>query len=196
MKKQLFNTKYYTTEELKNCGFRKIGKNVKIHENINLVGIENISIGSNVRIDPYASIVASGPIHIGSFIHIGSYCSLIGAEGIFMDDFSGLSQGVKIYTKSDDYSGLHLTNPTVSNKYTNAQRGPVVLKKHVIIGSGTVILPGIEIGVGVSIGALSLVNRSLKEWGIYSGIPVKRLKNRSKNLLKLEKEFLEMVKED
>ena len=95
MSEALFQSIYYTDQDLKNCRFRKIGKNVMIHENVNIYGIENISIGNNVRIDPYVSIVASGPVSIGSFVHIGSYCLLSGAEGIRMEDFSGLSQGVK-----------------------------------------------------------------------------------------------------
>jgi galactoside O-acetyltransferase len=190
MNRQIFKSSYYTEKELKFCGFKTIGKNVKIHENVNIHGVENISIGSNVRIDPYVSIIATGPVNIGSFIHIGSYCLLIGAEGIVMEDFSGLSQGVKIYTRSDDYSGQHLTNPTVPDKYTKAKKGAVILKKHVIIGCGTVVLPNVAIGEGSSVGALSLVTINLPKWGVYAGIPVKRLKNRSKNLLKIEKELL------
>ena len=36
---------------------------------------------------------------------------------------------------------------------------------------------------------LTLVNKDLRSWGVYAGIPAKRLKSRSKNLLKLEREF-------
>lgn len=174
MSETLFQSIYYTDQDLKNCRFKEIGKNVMIHKNVNIYGIENISIGDNVRIDPYVSIVATGPVSIGSFIHIGSYCSLIGAEGIIMEDFSGLSQGVKIYTRSDDYSGHNLTNPTVPNKYLGLKKGSVELKRHVIIGASCVILPGVIIGEGSSVGALSLVTESLPKWGIYSGIPAKK----------------------
>lgn len=44
---------------------------------------------------------------------------------------------------------------------------------------------------GTSIGANSLVLKSTEPWGIYAGSPIKKLKNRKKDLLKLEKEFLE-----
>ena len=195
MKNQIFRSTYYTEKDLRTCGFKNIGQNVKIHENVNIHGVENISIGSNVRIDPYVSIIATGPVNIGSFIHLGSYCLLIGAEGIFMEDFSGLSQGVKIYTRSDDYSGQHLTNPTVPDKYTKAKKGTVILKRHVIIGCSTVILPNVTIGEGSSVGALSLVTKSLPKWGVYAGIPAERLKNRSRNLLELEKELLKDMQE-
>jgi galactoside O-acetyltransferase len=60
----------------------------------------------------------------------------------------------------------------------------------VIIGANSVILPDVTINEGSSVGAMSLVNKTLNSWGIFCGVPVKKLKNRSKHLLKLEKEFL------
>ena len=107
-----------------------------------------------------------------------------------MGDFSGLSQGVRIYSGTDDYSGQALTNPTVPHQYLNVHIAPVRLGRHVIIGSGSVILPGVTIGEGSAVGALSLVTKSLDDWGIYSGVPVKRLKSRSRKLLELENDLL------
>ena len=56
-----------------------------------------------------------------------------------------------------------------------------------IIGTQSVILPDVTIGEGSSVGAMSLVNRSLEPWGVYFGVPARRLKERSKDLLELEK---------
>jgi len=192
MNNALFKNRYYNDTDFKNCGFKNVGKNVKIHENVNIYGIKNIVIGDNVRIDPYVSIIASGSIIIGSYVHIGSYSLLIGAEGITLENFTGLSQGVKIYTRSDDYSGNYLTNPTVPKKYLGLKKGPVLLKKHVIVGANTVILPGVIIGEGSSVGALSLVTKSIPGWYICAGIPAKKIKTRSKKILKLEKELLKL----
>jgi galactoside O-acetyltransferase len=66
-----------------------------------------------------------------------------------------------------------------------------MLKRHVIIGAGTTILPGCVLGEGASVGAMSMVTKSLDPWGVYFGIPVRRLKARKKKLLDLEREFLE-----
>ena len=52
------------------------------------------------------------------------------------------------------------------------------------------IFPGVEIAEGCAIGALSIVNKSTEPWGIYFGTPVRRIKNRSKNLLELEEKYL------
>lgn len=187
-----FDVGYFTEHELQAFGFKAVGKNVRIAKNCTIHGLHNISIGSNVRIDGYSTIVAGDGIGLtlGSFIHIGGYSLLSAGAGITMEDFSGLSQGVRIYSRTDDYSGRFLTNPTVDPRYTGVTEGPVVLGRHVIIGSGSVILPRVVIGEGSSVGALSLVSKSLDEWGVYFGTPAKRLKDRKKDLLDLEKNLL------
>lgn len=185
-----FDPGYYSEHDLQNAGFKALGDNVQIARNCTLIGLENIEIGNNVRIDGYCSLIAAGGnLKLGSYIHIGGYCFLSAGEGIEMQDFSGLSQGVRIYTRTDDYSGNHLTNPTVPAKYTGISCGPVTLEKHVIVGSGTVILPKVRIGEGSAVGALSLVMKNLAPWGVYFGIPARRLKDRSKALLELEEQL-------
>lgn len=186
-----FNSGYYTEHDLKNVGFKAIGRNVQIAKNCTIIGLENIAIGDNVRIDGYCTIIAAGQgwVNFGSFIHIGGYCLLSAGDGIRMENFSGLSQGVRIYSITDDYTGQHLTNPTVPEKYTGPTRGTVTLGRHVIIGSGTVILPKVSIGEGSAVGALSLVTKSLDPSGVFFGCPAKRLKGRSKRLLELEAEL-------
>jgi acetyltransferase-like isoleucine patch superfamily enzyme len=182
-----FDRGYYTSEELRNFGFKQVGQNVKIATTCTIIGLENISLGNNIRIDDHVTILArTGSLELGDYIHLGGGSYLGCTAGIKMADFSGLSQGVKVYSCSDDYTGKHLTNPTVPRKFLNVRNGEVGLGKHVIIGAGSVILPGIQIGEGSSVGALSLVTKSLEEWGIYFGCPAKRLKSRSKDLLVLE----------
>lgn len=186
-----FDPGYFTDDELVEFGFKRVGADVRIAKNCTIIGLENIEIGDHVRIDGYCTIVAAdgGHLRIGSYIHIGGYCALFAGAGIVMADFSGLSQGVRVYSRSDDYSGNHLTNPTVPSTYTGVTEGEVVVERHVIVGSGTVILPKITIGEGAAVGALSLVTQSLDGWAIYSGSPAKRLKSRSTRVLELERQL-------
>jgi galactoside O-acetyltransferase len=183
--------KFYSDQDLKNFGFKSIGNNVKIKKNVGIFFTENVSIGNNVRIDDFTIIVASGSdVIIGNNIHIAANCYIAGSDGFEMKDFSGLAPGVMIFSGSDDYSGKKLTNPTIPKKYTGGICGKVTLEKHVIIGAGAVVLPKLTIGEGVSVGALSLVNKTLKPWGVYFGLPVKRLRERSREMLLLEHEYL------
>ena len=91
----------------------------------------------------------------------------------------------------DDYSRNTLTNPTIPSEFKNITRGTVLISKHVLIGTGSIVFPNLTIGEGCAIGVMSLVNKSLDPWGIYAGIPAKRIKERSKKLLILEKNFHE-----
>ncbi|MEO5972019.1 MAG: acyltransferase [Sphingomicrobium sp.] len=186
-----FDPGYYGSEELRAFGFKSVGENVSIARNCTIIGLHNIEIGSNVRIDGYTAIIASrANCILGSHIHIGGGCHLVAAADLELADFSGLSQGVRIYTASDDYTGRHLTNPTVPPEYTGVKAAPIRLGRHVIVGSGSVILPGASIGDGSSVGALSLVTKPLDEWGVYSGTPARCLKARSRALLAHEAALL------
>ena len=186
-----FDRGYYGPEELRTFGFAAVGEDVRISKTCTIIGLPNITIGSHVRIDDKVTIIAaSGRVSIGSYIHVGESCYLSAAGGITLSDFCGLSQGVRVYSVTDDYGGDHLTNPTVPKGYLGLQIAPVFLGRHVIIGSGSVILPGCTIGEGSSVGALSLVRTSLDEWGVYAGTPARWAKARSKKLLELEKQMM------
>ncbi len=183
---------FYTEQELQEIGFKKIGKNVLISRKTSIYGASNITIGDNTRIDDFT--ILSGKLTIGDFVHVAVNCALFGGgTGIVLGDFVGVSSRTVIYAETDDYSGEVLTNPMVSDEYKNIICGEVILEKHVLIGSGSTILPGVVIGEGTSLGAMSLANKSLEAWGIYVGIPCKKIKKRSKKLLEKEKLFLEEV---
>jgi galactoside O-acetyltransferase len=173
-------------EKLEEIGFKKLGKNVMISDKATIYSAQNIEIGDNVRIDDFCVLSPGKSLRIGSFVHIACFCSIIGKEEIVMEDFSGLSSRVSIYSSSDDYSGSFLTNPTVSSDYTNVYSAPVTLNTHVIVGAGAVILPGVVIGEGAAVGSMSLVSKSIPKWEIWGGSPAKKIKERKKDLLVLE----------
>jgi acetyltransferase-like isoleucine patch superfamily enzyme len=178
-------------------GFASVGQNVKISDRASFYGSNRIHIGNNVRIDDFCVLAAGiGGIHIGNFVHIGVGSSLIGAGEITLEDFSGLSSRVSIYSSSDDYSGSTLTNPTVSDAYKNVHHAAVSVGRHVIVGSGSVILPGIRLEEGVAIGALSLVTKKCLAFGVYAGNPAKRIKERKRDLLELERRFIAATTSD
>lgn len=79
-----------------------------------------------------------------------------------------------------------MTNPTIPAEYTNVKHADVLLGRHVIVGSGSVILPGITLEDGVAVGALSLVQRDCNSFGIYAGNPARRISERKRDLLEVE----------
>lgn len=178
-------------EAIEALGFASVGENVQISDRASFYGAGRIALGSNVRIDDFCVLAAGvSGITIGNYVHVAVGSSLIGAGKITLSDFSGLSSRVAIYSSSDDYSGAVLTNPTVPSEFTGVTHAPVFLGKHVIVGSGSVILPGVTLEEGVAVGALSLVQKNCEAFGIYAGNPARRIKERKRDLLELEQKLM------
>lgn len=181
---------YYLENELQSLGFRSLGEGVRLSRKASMYGAKNISIGNHVRIDDFCVLSAGeGGIFLGDYIHLGVYSSIIGGGAVTLEDFVNISSRVSIYSSNDDYSGAAMTNPMVPARYTNIQVADLRICKHAIVGCGSVILPGITIGEGVAVGALSLVNQDCKPFGIYTGVPARRTKERKTDLLELERQF-------
>jgi galactoside O-acetyltransferase len=182
-----FNPGYYSSLELRSFGFARVGENSAVARNCTIIGLENIVIGDNVRIDGFTSIIApKGRVKIGSWVHIATGCALGARAGIEIGDFSSLSQGVRLFSAIDDYSGRAMTSATLPPEVQRIHAAPVSLGKYVALGSGTLVLPGVEIGEGAAVGALSLVNQALKPWTIYGGNPARETAPRLRDLLALE----------
>ncbi len=180
--------------EIDKMGFASLGENVSISDRASFYNCAHITIGNNVRIDDFCVLSAGfGGIVIGNYIHIAIYTSLIGSGRITLSDFCNISSRVSIYSSNDDYSGETMTNPMIPEKYSGVLHADIVIGKHVIIGSGSIILPGVTLEDGVAVGALSLIQKDCKEFGIYAGSPAKRIKERKRDLLQLETLFLNNI---
>jgi len=179
---------WLSPHELSLMKFASIGRGVLISDKASIHNNNNISIGNNVRIDDFCVLSAGeGGIFLGDYIHLAVYTSIIGSGKIIVSDFCNISSRVSIYSSNDDYSGTAMTNPMVPSEYTRVKHAAVTLEKHVIIGSGSIILPGVRLCEGVAVGALSLINNDCSAFGVYAGIPARLIGHRKKDLLKVEK---------
>lgn len=99
-----FDPGFYCSEELRTFGFGSVGEDVRIAKNCTIVGPENIVLGDHCRIDAFTGIFAtSGQFRLGKRVHIGGHGHFaVGADLVF-EDFSGTSQGVRVYTANDDF---------------------------------------------------------------------------------------------
>lgn len=182
---------FYSEDELKSLGLGSYGRKVKISRLASIYQPELLTIGDHSRIDDFC--ILSGAITIGRYVHVAAFCALYGAQGITLEDFSSLAARVSVYSVSDDYVyGAGLTNPTVPVPYKKiSDQGPVALKRHATVGCHSVIMPSSTLGIGVSVGALSLVRGNLEDWGIYTGAPAeRRARRRSQMILRLEAQLL------
>lgn len=178
-------TSFYSEEELKNLGLGKYGEDVYISRKCSIYNAGQILIGSHVRIDDFC--ILSGNIVIDDYSHVAACTFLFaGNSKIVLGAYSGVSSRSVIYAESDDYSGNYMTNPMVPDQYRHIQSGEVSIGRHAIIGTGCTILPGVSVGEGASVGAMSLIHKDVEPWTINVGIPCKKIKARSRKLLEYE----------
>lgn len=179
---------FLSRQDLEGLAFKKLGRDVRISDKASIYNPELIEIGDHSRIDDFC--IVSGFVSIGRNVHIAVFCNVAGGEkGVFIEDFAGLAYGCHVFSQSDDYSGRFLTNPTVPDAYKLETKAAITIKRHAIVGACSVILPGVIVEEGVSIGAMSLVTKQTEPWTIYFGIPAKKLKRRRQDLLDLEREY-------
>jgi galactoside O-acetyltransferase len=166
---------FFDLKNLKSCG-----KNVIIGITVRIRYPELVEIGDNVIIDDFTYISTQLKLH--SNVHISAGCKIIGGKAAYveMKEFSTLAPNVVLSAGSDDYLG-GLATPMISIEYKgNIKIGKIILNKHCIVGSGSVVLPDVEFMEGACLGALSLANKSLDEYCLYAGIPAEMLKKRNK----------------
>jgi len=162
---------------------------VKTFEFTKIIGLENIEFGKNIIIDDFTLIYATAPMKIGNYVHIACFTSITGGAELIIDDFVAISQGCRILTGTDDFIEWGFGNSTLNEKYRNIRREPVKIGRCCIIGANSVVLPGVTIGEGTSVGAGSVVTKDLDPWGVYIGN--KKIKQRNKEeVLKNHKRFI------
>lgn len=181
---------YLTQDALEAMGFAQLGKNVKISEKASIYEPEKMEIGDYSRIDDFC--VVSGRVVMGRNVYVGPFTLIAGGlPGITLQDFTTLAYHVQVFSQSDDYSGLTMTNPTVPAKYKSEIKKPVFIGRHSIVGSGGIVGPGVSLAEGTSIGAGAVILSSTEPWTIYVGTPARKLRERARDLLQLEAYYLQ-----
>jgi acetyltransferase-like isoleucine patch superfamily enzyme len=181
----------YSREELISMGFACVGENVKVFKRTVLVNCANIYLGDGCQIDDFVHIIASKPVYIGRRVHIACFSSIAGGGEVTIEDYCGLSAGCRLISGSEDFMGGGMTNPCVPEKFRKVIRSYIHIKKHAILGTNTIVYPGVTIHEGVATGSAAIVNKDLEPWGLYMGSPAKKIKERPRDIiLALEQDLI------
>ena len=145
-------------------------------------------VGRNTRIDD--GCIITGNVEIGDYVHIAANCLITGTAGVVIGNYTGIAAFTSILTATDDFSGRSMVGPTVPTKYRKfLKRGQVIIGRNVIVGSHSVVMPGIVLNDGCGIGAHSLVKQDCDADTLYGGVPAKKIKPRSQDVWTLTREF-------
>jgi acetyltransferase-like isoleucine patch superfamily enzyme len=110
----------------------------------------------------------SGYIRLGDNCEIGPYCVLWGAGGIEMGDNVHIGSHVNITAHEAMHIDPAVTDPMLP---LNFKFEPVIIEDHVIICSGTSIIPGVRIGHHSMIGAGAVVIDDIPPYSLAVGVP-------------------------
>jgi len=181
---------FLSDAELREIGFRSLGRGVQVSDGARFYGADRIDLGDHCRIDDFALISAGeGGIEMGRHVHIACYCSLQGEGSILIEDFAGVSSRSMILSSTDDFTGVAMTGPTLPRDVRAVETAAVRLERHALVGAASVILPGVTLGVGSAVGALSLVREDVPAFTIVAGAPAREIGKRRRDLLELERRF-------
>lgn len=169
------NATFLDEDAVRAIGFAAVGAGVLIHPSCVFVGVEAIHIGDDVRIDPYCVVTARVSVTFGTGAHVASHCSLVGAAGISIGKFASVSHGVRLFSESDDLAASALIGSQAPRAMRAIQSGRVSIGDHACIGASSVVLPGVCVGHGATLGALSLAKKDLEPWSVNAGCPARRI---------------------
>lgn len=130
-------------------------------------------LGTGSMIDYQTYFRYPWKISVGNRVTINRGCEfygsmLAGNAQITIGDHCALAPRVRILSATHDYHRLDLPDKAAS----------VTLGKHVWIGAGATILPGITIGDGAIVAAGSVVTRDVAPFSIVAGNPARFVKTR------------------
>jgi acetyltransferase-like isoleucine patch superfamily enzyme len=161
------------------------GKDVILGKTVRIRKPGRVEIGDHSIIDDFTYI--SCGLVVGRYSHIGANSTVIGGNGnVRIGDFVNIAPACRIICVSNDYSGGGLVGPAVPEEFAGVPiAGDIVIEDHVLLGVGTVILPGTHVPQGVSTGAMTLLgpNEVLKPWILYAGTPARALKPRESSAI-------------
>lgn len=181
---------WLTQTQIDALGFASVGHSVFLSDKAAFYHCEKISLGNHVRIDDFCVLCAGeGGIEIGNYVHLAVYCELKGEGKIYMEDFSGLSARVSIYSDYSHCRAEMLAYSDLSESDFFGKKGDVILHSQSGSGTGSVILPNVTLEMGSGCPTSSVITKSCKALGVYFGVPARWVKQRQNHIVELEKQL-------
>jgi acetyltransferase-like isoleucine patch superfamily enzyme len=134
-----------------------------------------VELGSKAVIHYGAEIRAPFNLKIGEGSIIGDKAFLDARNGLTIGNNVNLSSNVSIYTEQHDHrDSLFCCN---SNQNFRVQ-----IDDRVWLGPNVIVLPKVHIGEGAVVAAGAVVTKNIEPYGIYAGVPAKKIGERNHDL--------------
>jgi galactoside O-acetyltransferase len=169
------NTYEGIEKKLKRCG---VG--VRIFPLTKIVAPEMVEVDDYAKIDDFVFINGGNGVKIGRYVHIAAFTSIFGGGKCILENYAGISEGVRIITGMETYQEGKRMSAALPLEQRNPLIGEVHIEKDAFVGANSVIHPNVIIGKGAIIGSNSLVLNDIEPWSINVGSPCKKIGVRQK----------------
>lgn len=141
----------------------KLGTDVRIMDFVNLYGC---TIGDETFVGPFVEIQSD--VVIGARCKIQSHCFV--CSGTVIEDEVFVGHGVMF---TNDRRPMARTETGAAMTDDDWTLEGVTVRRRAAIGSGAILLPGLEIGVGALIGAGAVVTKDVPAGAVVMGNPAR-----------------------
>jgi len=151
----------------------RIADDVVLGEDVSVVGFANLygcTVGDGTKIGPFVEIQAGATV--GARCKVSSHTFV--CEGVTIEDEVFI--GHHVCFTNDRFPRATLADGSLQTA-ADWELVPTVVRRGASIGSGAVILPGVEIGERAVVGAGAVVTRNVPAGTVVAGVPARTLRD-------------------
>ena len=130
------------------------------------------------RMSNTVELLSPKRLAIGDHVWVWHHTILDATEGVTIGEGAQIGASVGVFTHGSE-NAIRLLGPKfidIPNKERRGYtRGAVTIGQYTFVGAGSVVLPGVTLGKGSLVAAMSLVNRSFPDYAIIRGQPAKKV---------------------
>ena len=175
---------------------KKCGVGVIIHPLAKIIHPHLVEIGDHSRLCDHVYMHSVVGVTVGRYTDIQMFTSIWASGETRLGSFNNIGPGVTFLSGKVNLEECGFMSSVVPPEFQVFHPGLIVTEDHVYIGANCTLMQNITIGEGVVVGANSFVNKDLEPWGVYVGCPARKIAERPKDVIELEKKLDEWEKEN
>lgn len=129
-------------------------------------------LGRHVHIHPTVRIWAPWHLEIDDCVGIGEGAHIYCMDRVRIGSYAVVSQGSYLCAGSHDFNSRNMQLTTA----------PITIQRYVWLCAQSFVCPGVEVAEGTVVAARGVVSKSITDgWGVWAGVPVRRVGDRARD---------------